>query len=94
MPHHWQPGIAPVAVVMISLNEANNMEAVLENLKGWAQEVFLVDSYSQDETVDIALRHGVQVVQRGFHGFGEQWNFALEQLPITAHWTMKLDPKG
>ena len=42
----WQPGIAPVAVVMISLNEGHNMEAVLENLRGWAQEVFLVDSYS------------------------------------------------
>ncbi|MFN7183317.1 MAG: glycosyltransferase family 2 protein [Thermomonas haemolytica] len=88
----WAPGVAPVAVVMISLNEAHNMEAVLANLQGWAQEVFLVDSYSADETVDIALRHGVHVVQRRFRGFGDQWNFALRELPITAPWTMKLDP--
>lgn len=89
---NWQPGTAPVAVVMISLNEAHNMEAVLQNLSGWAQEVFLVDSCSADETVDIALRYGVHVVQRKFKGFGDQWNFALENLPITAPWTMKLDP--
>lgn len=88
----WQPGAAPVAVVMISLNEGHNMEAVCQNLAGWAQEVFLVDSYSKDDTVDIALRHGVQVVQRRFSGFGDQWNFALRELPITASWTMKLDP--
>ena len=88
----WTPGVAPVAVVMISLNEAHNMEAVLANLEGWAQEVFLVDSYSADETVDIALRHGVHVAQRRFRGFGDQWNFALRELPITAPWTMKLDP--
>lgn len=88
----WLPGTAPVAVVLISLNEGHNMEAVCRNLAGWAQEVFLVDSYSQDDTVDIALRHGVQVVQRRFRGFGEQWNFALRELPITAPWTMKLDP--
>ena len=88
----WQAGVAPVAVVMISLNEGHNLEAVLQNLAGWAQEVFLVDSYSQDDTVDIALRHGVQVVQRRFRGFGDQWNFALRELPITAPWTMKLDP--
>lgn len=81
-----------VAVVMISLNEAHNMEAVLQNLEGWAQEVFLVDSYSADDTVGIALRHGVHVVQRQFRGFGDQWNFALRELPITAPWTMKLDP--
>jgi len=88
----WSPGVAPIAVVMISLNEGHNMEAVLENLRGWAQEVFLVDSYSQDETVDIALRNGVHVVQRRFRDFGDQWNFALRKLPITAPWTMKLDP--
>lgn len=88
----WQPGAAPVAVVMITLNEAHNMEEVLDNLRGWAREVFVVDSYSRDATVDIALSRGVHVVQRKFRGFGDQWNFALSQLPITAPWTMKLDP--
>lgn len=88
----WKPGIAPVAVIMISLNEGHNMQDVLENLKGWAQEVFLVDSYSRDDTVDIALSYGVHVVQRRFRGFGDQWNFALNELPVTAQWTMKLDP--
>ena len=88
----WRAGAAPVAVVMISLNEGHNIEAVLQNLNGWAQEVFLVDSYSKDETVDIALRHGVHVVQRRFRGFGDQWNFAMRELPINAPWTMKLDP--
>lgn len=81
-----------VAVVMIALNEAHNLSAVFANLKGWAQEVFLVDSYSSDSTVDIALQHGVTVVQRPFCGFGDQWNFALNALPIQAPWTMKLDP--
>lgn len=89
---HWTPGSAPIAVVMITLNEEHNIKAVIENLKGWAYEVFLVDSYSQDATVDIALSYGVTVVQRPFRGFGDQWNFALRELPITAPWTMKLDP--
>ena len=88
----WQRGTVPVAVVMISLNEAHNMEEVCANLKGWAQEVWLVDSYSKDDTVGIALRHGVRVVQRKFSGFGDQWNFALGKLPISAPWVMKLDP--
>ena len=64
----WEKGNAPLAVVIISLNEGHNMEAVLKNIRGWAQEVFLVDSYSQDDTLDIALRYGVHVVQRRFRG--------------------------
>lgn len=77
---------------MITLNEAHNLSAVLDNIQGWAEEIFIVDSYSSDDTVDIALRYGAHVVQRAFRGFGDQWNFALENLPITSRWTMKLDP--
>lgn len=87
-----KPKPLSIAVVMITLNEAHNLDAVLDNIQGWAEEVFIVDSYSSDDTVDIALRRGVHVVQRAFQGFGDQWNFALEQLPISSKWTMKLDP--
>ncbi|MEB3196897.1 MAG: glycosyltransferase family 2 protein [Candidatus Sericytochromatia bacterium] len=88
----WIPGVAPVAVLILALNEAHQLEGLLENLQGFAQEVFLVDSLSRDETVTIALRYGVTVVQRRFTDFGDQWNFALRELPITAPWTLKLDP--
>ena len=40
----WQPGVAPIAVVLITLNEAHNLEEALDNIKHWAQEVFIVDS--------------------------------------------------
>jgi hypothetical protein len=88
----WKSGSAPIAVIMISLNEGHNLEDACRNLLGWAQEVHLVDSYSRDQTIDIALRYGVRVVQRRFRGFGDQWNFALRELPVNAPWTMKLDP--
>lgn len=77
---------------MLTLNEAHNIGAVLANLRGWAREVFVVDSFSTDETVQIATGHGAKVVQRRFRNFGDQWNFALQELPVTAPWTMKLDP--
>jgi len=88
----WEKGSVPIAVVMISLNEGHNLKDVCENLNGWAQEVFLVDSYSKDDTIDIALNYGINTVQRRFRGFGDQWNFALNELPIQSPWVMKLDP--
>lgn len=81
-----------IAVVMITLNEAARLEECLESIAGWADEVFVVDSYSRDRTVDIALKFGAHVVQRRFIDFGDQWNFALDRLPISARWTMKIDP--
>ncbi len=82
----------PISVIMISLNEAHHMDAVLQNISGWAEKVFLVDSFSVDATVDIALAHNVHVVQRRFRDFGDQWNYALQHLPIETPWTMKIDP--
>ena len=82
----------PLTVVMITLNEAHNMDAVCENLRGFARDIVVLDSFSKDDTVGIALRHGARVYQRKFTNFGDQWNTAILRLPISTPWVMKLDP--
>ena len=81
-----------LAVVMITLNEAHNLERSIKNLKGWADEIFVVDSYSQDKTVDICLKHNIPIIQKPFLNFCDQWNFALRNLKIESSWVMKIDP--
>lgn len=88
----WVGGQVPVTIVMITLNEAHNLRRAFENLKGWAQSVLVIDSYSQDSTIDICLEFGVRVIQRKFDGFGSQWNFAINDTGISTPWTMKIDP--
>ena len=82
----------PLTVVLLTLNEEFNLPGALENIKDWAEEIFIVDSCSTDRTVDIALEHGATIVQRPFTNCGDQWNFALSALPINSPWTFKLDP--
>jgi glycosyltransferase involved in cell wall biosynthesis len=82
----------PISAVIITLNEGRRLSQFLPKVAGWASRIFVVDSYSQDDTIDVALRHGAHVVQRQFRGFGDQWNFAIRELPIDTPWTMKLDP--
>ena len=81
-----------ITIIMLTLNEEYHLPGAIENLKPWAEEVFIVDSCSTDRTVDIALEQEVKIVQRRFTNFGDQWNFAIERLPIKTPWTMKLDP--
>ena len=68
------------------------MPRVLDNLRGWAGDVFVLDSGSTDRTVDFAIEGGARVAQRRFTNFGDQWNFALKRLPIRTPWTLKVDP--
>lgn len=82
----------PISVVMLTLNEEYHLPGVLDNIFGWAQDIFVLDSLSTDRTVDIALEYGVHIVQHPFTNFGDQWNWALKNLPISTPWTLKLDP--
>lgn len=82
----------PISIILLTLNEESNLPGAIENVQAWAQDIFIVDSLSSDHTVDLALDKGIKVVQRPFTNFGDQWNFALDKLPITTPWTCKLDP--
>jgi glycosyltransferase involved in cell wall biosynthesis len=82
----------PVTAILLTLNEEENLPGALDDLKKIVEEIFVVDSLSTDRTVDVALERGVGIVQRPFTDFGDQWNWALEKLPIKSEWTFKLDP--
>lgn len=83
-----------LSVIILTFNEEANLAAALDSVKGWAAEVFVVDSYSTDATVEIALARaadGVRVVLHRFENYSDQWNWALSRLPLSCEWTLKLD---
>lgn len=84
-------GPLPVTVIILTLNEEENLPNAIESVQSWAGRVFVVDSCSVDRTVDVALEHGVEIVQRPFTNYGDQWNWAIERLPIKTPWVLKLD---
>ena len=81
----------PVTAIVLTRDEAANIGACLESIAGWAHAVFVVDSGSADETVDIAARLGATVVSHPFETHARQWRWALEALPIETPWVLALD---
>ncbi len=78
-----------LSVVIITRNEAKNIQACLESVS-FADEVIVLDSASTDETVQIAKEMGALVHQtEDFPGFGEQKNRALDL--VTCQWVLNLD---
>lgn len=77
---------------MITFNEEHHIGQAIDNIKDFANEIYVLDSLSTDRTVDIALEKGAIVLQRPFTNFGDQWNFALQHFPIQSTWTIKMDP--
>jgi glycosyltransferase involved in cell wall biosynthesis len=81
----------PVSVIIAARNEAKNLPRCLQALKNVA-EVYVIDSQSTDETVEVARAHGAQVVQ--FHyqgGWPKKRQWAMNTLPIAHDWILLLD---
>ena len=82
---------APVAAVVLTLNEERNLPGCLASLAGWVREIFVVDSGSTDGTLAIAREAGATVFQHPFEHYGAQRNWAIDNLPIAAPWTLHVD---
>lgn len=80
-----------VAVIILTYNEEHHLARALTSIAQFATQVFVIDSFSTDGTVAIAQAHGAHVVQRAFVNYADQFQWGLDNLPITAAWTMRLD---
>ena len=82
--------LAPVSVMIFTLNEAIHLPACLDAL-GWCEDVIVVDSFSTDETRTICEGRGVRFYQNKFAGFGSQRNWALDNANPRFPWILILD---
>ncbi|MGB0389034.1 MAG: glycosyltransferase family 2 protein [Ardenticatenaceae bacterium] len=65
-----------ISAVVLTLNEERHLSDCLASLR-WADEVLVLDSGSQDNTISIAQAAGARVEQRAFTHFGDQREAAL-----------------
>jgi len=68
-----------LSVVIITFNESLHIKRCIESVSTIADEIVVVDSFSTDDTVQIAKSLGVKVFQNEFVGYGQQKNWGIEQ---------------
>ncbi|KPK87042.1 MAG: hypothetical protein AMS27_03580 [Bacteroides sp. SM23_62_1] len=66
-----------ISVVIITYNEEKNIGRCLESVKGIADDIVVVDSYSTDNTEKICREFGAKFIQHPFVGHIEQKNWAI-----------------
>ena len=77
--------------LILTYNEAANIGRTLEAL-AWARDIVVVDSFSDDETLEIASSFPqVRVFQRAFDSHRNQWEFGLRETGIKTNWVLALD---
>jgi glycosyltransferase involved in cell wall biosynthesis len=85
---------APLTVLFTTRNEELNIERSLRSVHGFADQVFVIDSESEDRTVEIAHRYADEVRNLAYeHGRIIPWIFqwGLDNLPIRNDWVLILE---
>jgi len=81
--------MSAISVLILTRNEALDLPDCLRSV-AWSDDVHVLDSYSNDDTVAIARAAGARVTQRTFAGYASQRNAGLE-LPFAHQWVLVLD---
>jgi glycosyltransferase involved in cell wall biosynthesis len=85
-----KPSKTTLSAIVITRNEAHNLDDCLRSLQSLVDEIVVVDSQSTDDTVAIAQRYGAKVsLPADWPGFGPQKNRALNL--ATCDWVLSID---
>jgi glycosyltransferase involved in cell wall biosynthesis len=79
-----------ISVLILTLNEEVNIGDCLDSV-AWADDVLVLDSGSEDRTVEIAREKGARVLHRDFDDFASQRNYGLEEGGLRHDWVLHLD---
>lgn len=79
----------PVSAFIIAKDEAHRIGRTIDSVRDLVDEVIVVEWGSSDQTVEVARRHGAQVIQNPWQGYGPQKRFAESR--CRCRWLLNLD---
>lgn len=82
-----------LTVIILTYNEEIHIRRCLENVCSIANDIFIIDSYSTDKTLEIAKGYNnVHILQNKWeNNYAKQFNWGLRNAPIRTEWVLRLD---
>ena len=78
------------SIYILTHNEEIDIAACIESAQ-LSDDIIVVDSFSNDRTVEIAQRYPVRVIQHAFESHGEQRSWMLRSIPTKHEWVYILE---
>ena len=79
-----------ISVLILTLNEEENLHHCLASL-AWSDDVVLLDSFSTDNTQNLAKEYGARFFQRPFDNYAAQRNYGLNEIKYKNNWLLMVD---
>ncbi|WP_197488477.1 glycosyltransferase family 2 protein [Methylomonas koyamae] len=83
--------VSNISVIILTYNEQLHLARCINSLKPVVDDIFVIDSFSTDDTVQIAEALGATVYQRRWKNYADQFQWGLDNCPIRTTWVMRMD---
>lgn len=80
-----------ITVIILTKNEEKNIEKCIISAKQIAKRILVIDSGSDDKTVELARCLGAETFFHAWLGHAAQFNWALDNCNIDTEWVFRLD---
>ncbi|WP_372739255.1 glycosyltransferase family 2 protein [Neptunomonas sp.] len=80
-----------ITVIILTYNERIHIRRCIQSLEELNAKVFVVDSYSTDETCYLAASCGAKVFQNPFVNQAQQFQWAMDNCGLESTWVLRLD---
>lgn len=83
--------MANLTIIILTKNEEQNLKKCIASFNGVAKRIVIVDSFSTDNTADVANSLGADVFEHKFENHAAQFNWAIENVNLDTEWVAKID---
>lgn len=80
-----------MTAIILTKNEESNITRCIDSIKDWVKRIVVVDSYSNDQTTEIAKQLGAEVYFHKWKHYADQFNWALDNCNIDTKWVFRID---
>lgn len=79
-----------LSVLVLTKNEEQDIAGCLESVS-WSDDIHVYDSFSEDQTIEIAKQYGATITQRIFDNWSTHQNWGLQNIPFKYSWVFYID---
>lgn len=81
----------PITAIVMTYNEERNLEACLESIYHYVDDIIVVDSISNDKTEEIAKKYTDKFYENKFINQAKQFIWTIANADIENEWIMRID---
>ena len=83
--------MADITAIILTRNEKDFIEDCIKSIKPIAKRIVVVDSFSEDNTVELAKELGAEVYQHDFFNYSKQYKYAVKVANVQTTWILRID---